>query len=537
MTDDSLVNGKRQTGRKWKNWSVILTGSQLLFFKDTILALTLLEQIRNSTRDSVPRMTGLQPDEVLSVKECVAVWDRGYVEVPFAFRFIMPEGRQFIMQTLDESEMNDWLTLINYAGTFKSAGIRMRAPAIDSGEAVLAGTAAAESHRRELASGGTRTTNSSESQTRTVLFSDTATTDSAPARPKLRRVGSLRSTPTPVVDITGANDVVVGGGEQIEAVIGSVKAELAAGRGASARPPVTRSQSVGVPPLHKSQRTETIQRRVQLLRDSAAVIEKRLAANLRLGRNLALLTPFQKLTRDRIEAAVPDVAQQIRNDRIELAKLHLWITMLLKDQERDEREWARVRHVALQAAAKSLRNGLSVMDRRATLAHPIAIPKLSLPDDGWTGTLTPGMASQPVSPGLMSPGGGLSPVSLNDTSPASGISDLPSRMSGIEDEFSDHPAPNSARNSSASGSSDYELASEYLSASSVLSFHDEPERQLDPVRRFDDDETEHLDDEPAEQAEHWRNTRAGTKVSLASLPRDGLGELSERLQGHTGKWI
>jgi len=591
---------------------VILTGSQLLFFKDTILALTLVEQIRSAGKAAdgepiVPRMTGFQPDEVLSVKECVAIYDRDYTEMPHTFRFIMPQGRQYLLQALDEKEMNDWLTLINYASTFKSAGIRMRAQAIDSGEAMLAGTAAAESHRKELASGGSNTPDTSTpppAHARAVLFAEPDSIDDTPlVRPKLRRVGSLRSTPTPKVDIVGANDVVVGGGEQIEAVIGSVKAELAAGRGATR--PMSMAPQSNVQPLHKSLRTEAIQKRVAELRESAGVIEKRLAENLRLGRNIALLTPFQKVTRDRIEAAVPELANQIRADRIELAKLHLWITMLLKDQERDEREWARVRHVALQAAAKSLRNGLNVMDRRATLAHPIAIPKLSLPDseDPWPEPQSPGFT--PISPGLMSPPS----VSRGESSG----SELPttSRMSGMSgisaiSSVSASDEPNSQRNSDASGSSDYELASEYLSASSVLSLQEELERHLSsdalatlislnsasaspgstglasppnghghayasasdpgtvapgssstsalatalaslpnrnsyrhsilshPGRA---DAEEHLDETAngVETAEHWRNTRAATKVSLARMPRNGLGEIQSKKIGQS--WI
>jgi hypothetical protein len=649
-TDDTPVNGKRPTGRKWKNWSVILTGSQLLFFKDTILALTLVEQIRNAATSGV-RMTGFQPDEVLSVKDCVAIWDRDYYDGAFTFRFIMPGGYQFLMQTLDEKEMNEWLTLINYASTFKSAGIRMRATAIDSGDAKLAGTAAAESHVKDLETGTpSPKVSTPPPQARSVFFTQPSAFEEPPmVRPKLRRVGSLRSAPTPRVDIAGANDVVVGGGEQIEAVIGSVKAELAAGRGAARPLSMDPGAQASTPPLHKSLRTEAIQDRVTKLRNSAGVIERRLATNLRIARNLALLTPFQRVTRDRIEAAVPDLANQIRADRIDLAKLHLWITMLLKDQERDEREWARVRHVALQAAAKSLRTGLTVADRRATLAHPITIPKLSLPPDSeeqlWgAGTNAAGEADRdaedgaitatPVSSGLASPftPGLMSPLAVvrgdssssellisTDLSGSHSASGAPSNASNANSNVStpdvapDSAEPSSARTSSGSGSSEYELASEYLSAESRLSLHDELERHFAPdspalsslgsslgsisgsgmsigmrngtvvkvhngsanvnvnggagagangnahVRLVSpDDREERLDDEAddddeerdtvspstlakkpptatEERAEHWRHTRAATKVSLARMPRKSLDEIQARIthgQGH-----
>lgn len=73
--------------RKWKSWSVILTGSQLLFFKDPAWALTLLEQMksplvdRQSGQPLLPRMTNFKPDEVFPIKDCIAAYDTMYSEV------------------------------------------------------------------------------------------------------------------------------------------------------------------------------------------------------------------------------------------------------------------------------------------------------------------------------------------------------------------------------------------------------------------------------------------------------------------------
>jgi hypothetical protein len=62
----------------------------------------------------------------------------------------MPHQRQYLMQASDEYEMNEWITLINYASAFKTAGIRMRASTMDKDKAVLTGAAAAASHKREV---------------------------------------------------------------------------------------------------------------------------------------------------------------------------------------------------------------------------------------------------------------------------------------------------------------------------------------------------------------------------------------------------
>lgn len=546
LIPDDTPTAKRTTGRKWRSWSVILTGSQLLFFKDTIWALTLVEQIRNSGKGSsdkvaTPRMTGFQPDEVLSVKNSVAVFDRDYSQSTNTFRFVMHDNRQFLMQFNDEYEMNEWLTLINYASTFKTAAIRMRATGLNSGDAVKAGSVAAEEHRRDVESGNDNQAPES-SQVRSVLFADTAAEEEATLtpRPRLRRVGSLRSSPAPVVDISGANDVVVNGGEQMEAVIGSVKAELAAGRAGAPRM-MSLPSELAADTTSTTIRSDAIQARVQALKAEAAVLEQRLTTNLRIARNLAILTPFQKSTRDRVEAALPDLAGQIRSDRIELSKMHLWITMLLKDQDRDQREWARVRHVALQAAARSLcAPGLDKVERRATIAAPIAIPKLSLPDPDdrlvtWGGNS--GLFSSGIASGTASPGELLVTNPLSDDEHEHEVEVKSQKVKY------DSPLPSPTSNPT-SDSDDYELAPEYLGSSESL--RGEMERQLAfsssrPLSPVDNPPRlphapgqstlaprKASEDGSHDQPEHWRNTRAATKVSLAHLPRSSLGELSRK---------
>jgi hypothetical protein len=64
-----------------------LTSSQLLFFKDPVWALTLLERINNPGVDQqsgqplLPRMANFKPDEVFPVRDCVAVYDESYTQV------------------------------------------------------------------------------------------------------------------------------------------------------------------------------------------------------------------------------------------------------------------------------------------------------------------------------------------------------------------------------------------------------------------------------------------------------------------------
>lgn len=97
--DDATDSSNRKTSRKWKSWSVILTGSQLLFFKDPFWALTLQEQMKsdsvNAKRDEkgqvlLPRVARFVPDEVFPVKDAVAVWDRSLTGVSLPFRIDIP---------------------------------------------------------------------------------------------------------------------------------------------------------------------------------------------------------------------------------------------------------------------------------------------------------------------------------------------------------------------------------------------------------------------------------------------------------------
>lgn len=87
--DDTLEGGRRATNRKWKIWSVILTGSQLLFFRDPVWATTLLAKPGSLEEQVVfPQTSLFKPDELLSVKDAVAVFDKSYTKVQLLIIFM-----------------------------------------------------------------------------------------------------------------------------------------------------------------------------------------------------------------------------------------------------------------------------------------------------------------------------------------------------------------------------------------------------------------------------------------------------------------
>lgn len=89
-----------------------------------------------------------------------------------------------------------------------------------------------------------------------------------------------------------------------------------------------------------------------------------LDGHLTQARNLAILTPFQKTTRDRIASAVQPLANRVRAERLLIAKYSTWIAVLRYDLEREERDWTRNREVALQAAENTLRGSSPIGSKR-----------------------------------------------------------------------------------------------------------------------------------------------------------------------------
>ncbi|WVQ95629.1 hypothetical protein IAU59_002727 [Kwoniella sp. CBS 9459] len=465
--DDNTESSKKAS-RKWKSWSVILTGSQLLFFKDPTWALTLLEQARSTDGTEragqmlLPRQTSFKPDEVFSLKECIAVWDRTYTASQFTFRFVMPQSRQYLLQAADEYEMNEWVNLINYASAFKTANLKMKGPTMRKDQAVLAGAAAAASHQRELKGGGSQTSlghglgsgkkavfgepnglglgvglnehgtfdpPSSASTEHTAQSQSHAHSETSSIVTHLPHPHRLKVKKSGSVDMDEGNQVVHEG-EQLEEVFGVVKAELAAGRGearlgaavaaaaaarkepASMAPPdvplTARSVDSGAgggslharmqkqqqeSNVHKASahttRVAHIYDHLRHLRGRSEPLEAALSTSLLLARNIALLTPFQRSTRDRLSSSIAPIAHRVRSDRLVLAKLKLWIRVLEHEGEREDREWKVVRHVALQAAARSLREDgvqgvvkdINEKQRDEEGGKAQAVPRLALPPE------------------------------------------------------------------------------------------------------------------------------------------------------------
>lgn len=80
--DDLLEGGRKASNRKWRTWSVVLTGSQLLFVRDPTWAGAFLDHSESLGEPGYfPQSATFKPDEVISVKDAVAVYDQSYLKV------------------------------------------------------------------------------------------------------------------------------------------------------------------------------------------------------------------------------------------------------------------------------------------------------------------------------------------------------------------------------------------------------------------------------------------------------------------------
>ncbi|ORX41011.1 hypothetical protein BD324DRAFT_654632 [Kockovaella imperatae] len=382
--DEGPETGKKLS-RKWKAWSVVLTGSQLLFFRDPTWALSILEQTQR-TSGTVDEPTVLstvvnfKPDEVFPVSQCIATYDESLDSSSNTFRYLMPPGRSYMLQAADENEMNEWINLINYASAFKTADIRMRSPPVQKEGAVQIGAEAAKQHQVEQSSAEPESaeTGASQGPVKKVSFEGPAPTASpqfirasshtvsspAAPRPIAIRAKSADARAMPAVDTS--NEVMETSGEKLEKVLDVVKADLAAG--SEPGDFITWKANMGSTDRrigHRS-RNVAVERQIHRFEAQLKHVKENLEVNLRLARNLAILTPFQKLTRDRIQSAVTILAQKVRQDRVHVAKVQCWIDVLREDLEQDERDWARIHQVALQAATRALREPELSGQRRAS---------------------------------------------------------------------------------------------------------------------------------------------------------------------------
>lgn len=281
--DDLIEDNKKAQSRKWKTCGMILSSSQLLFFRDLVWTSALDQRIVEQTKEQpdkqggiiiTPRISYFKPDGVLALGDAVAVRDTTYSKYKHVFRLVARQGdmnRQYLIQTGSEAEMNDWIHKINFCSAFRSAGLRIRG--------------------LDVSVDGNSSPISPLSPTAKAISTDQSAPSSPPTSPSAASVSSSQ-TSVPRV--------------------GLLRRKLNA---------------------RLREFTPIIEKVSASLDEYQAVLEEK----LRLARHLAIATPFTKTTRERLEALAGPLAVEIRQLRLEVARQSCRKELLLLELEAGNR--------------------------------------------------------------------------------------------------------------------------------------------------------------------------------------------------------
>jgi hypothetical protein len=428
------------------------------------------------------------------------IWQRD------SFFLLSGDRRPFLLQAPGEEDMNSWVSCINYASAFKTIGVSMRGPGMSGKDVELMGVAAAASHLRDIQCA------SSDSQTSRVCARSGNSDDlidrlsSPPDAPyavsRLQRSKIVNGREDMDLDVPSAQNSV--GVHELKATFHQVKADLAAGRWTPADAPIARpngrprahSLECAVPSLSASFpeesevnqvsiRTRDIQANLAELDSKIFSLQLQEESDLRLLRSIAVLTPFQRATRERLGVIVLQTSKRIQRTRLELGMRRCHKEVLSNDLVAQEREWRRTKIIALKAATDTLQS------RREP-----SIPR----------NLPPRMDQPMVKPSdnLHRPPESFHPLESSIAESFNSALDFDSPVSALE-EGHDSPIV-SVRNSTPT----------------------DPPRPFSPAQTTDGTSTPDPgsshggfntpQEEPDEEAEEWDKTRAAKRVSLVRMP-------------------
>ncbi|KAK2877141.1 hypothetical protein FQN49_001385 [Arthroderma sp. PD_2] len=125
---------KKKALSPWQEWGAVLTGSQLYMFRDVQWVKSLISQYDAKHKQDksppavtfTPPITDFKPDTIMSTADAVALIDSSYKKHKHAFLLVRNGGFEEVLLANSDAEMADWMTLINYAATYRTCGVRMR---------------------------------------------------------------------------------------------------------------------------------------------------------------------------------------------------------------------------------------------------------------------------------------------------------------------------------------------------------------------------------------------------------------------------
>ncbi|GAA5832425.1 hypothetical protein JCM11251_006450 [Rhodosporidiobolus azoricus] len=404
--EDLAEGGKKAASRKWKGWTVVLTGSQLLFFKDPHFATSLQQALKTAASASEARpddnhvlvfsiQTPFKPDAVLSLAQSAAIYDSTYSKYSNVFRLVAPAGRQYLFQAHNADDLNSWLHAINYAASFKTAGIRIRplqpvvAPSTPSSVMTGSPRSSPAPASPRFSSPADRSINGNGHPQADTQLRDRATAGSpASTADTLSPKGSLTvnddNEVTQLSSAAATDDATKH--DQDESLATSLQAALAIPGMATNGHNSPRRDAVKQSP-RPSETTfvqlASVTARADLLRSKIAELDveinrvrERLRADLRLAKHLGILTPFKSSTRERVLTAIPPIEKRVRYARMTVAKLVCYREVLSRDLLVEDREAERLarKHSHLRTAG---RRPSSTPRNRSPVPQPHSSPRHS----------------------------------------------------------------------------------------------------------------------------------------------------------------
>ncbi|KAF9650747.1 hypothetical protein BDM02DRAFT_3111798 [Thelephora ganbajun] len=510
--DDIVEGGKRAIARKWKGWGAIVTNSQVLFYRDATQVMNIQRQFEESADLPPPRIVLARPDELWSLKNTLAVTDKSYIKRGHAFRFVMADGRQSLFQAESEEEKYEWMACINYGSSFKTADVGTRSAGMTKKDIELTGIAAAASHLHDLEMIG--------------RGSPPLKTWDRNGIPRRSRVESLNvaafrrysdsSETEPMSPRSDSSSI------QVKNTFDLVKADLANAMRTSLDFPGSFSRTHGLdlastlsvlpnsadrrPHRTISIRTRMIEKRIKEIESQLSETRSRLRSDRSLVRNIAILTPFQRTTRDRLHMAILKTAKRVNRLRLEETKLLCHRDILTHDLLSADLNWQRAKETALNAAREVLR------------VRSFSLTEIDVIDEN-----TPSIARPPLStPGPLSRSfSGDSFYSALDNTADSPVtpSPLPFTSHVLESPASAQSTttPTVTPGQVSASSTSFLFPVEYANGDSTRTSFD---HENSPGGSYTHERFYTAPEIPEEQAEEWNKTKAAKRVSLVRVPND-----------------
>ncbi|CAG8552158.1 12773_t:CDS:10, partial [Cetraspora pellucida] len=275
-----LIDGKKKGGRNWKLYG-------------------------NSTKLPV-----LKPDAILMTADSVAVFDKSYDKYKNVFRLVCPQGHQYLFQAENESEMNDWISKINYAATFKTIGLKIRN--VRSGTAGGMSSFGASLHNIP-------DVNENDSDIGTGVGNENVPTDK---KREEKDVSKKQSERISRFGNSGINRREIRkGGDKFRPLFRLKEDNAKDAQG----------------------RANLLRTKIEELQGKISTLTAQLQNEVRFRNNLFLMIPYRASTRDRIVQIAITVATKLRHTCLELSRLLCYHEILEKDLcatvMEDDRYW------------------------------------------------------------------------------------------------------------------------------------------------------------------------------------------------------